>query len=234
MIAAVTGPATHGERPADGRRERWNDHRARRRAALVAAGVKAIDTYGPESSAEEIAVTARVSRTVLYRYFRDKEDLRIAISRRVVDIVVAELLPPLRTGKTPNEIIGGTLESLTVWVEAHPRLYEFLRQRGASGEPALGDIQATMADQLADLLGGFMVWFGIETRLAQPAAQSIVGMVEHTIAWWMKTGKLSRKELVVHLSRAIWDVIDGELRRSNVTLGPDDPLPVDAVREQRA
>jgi AcrR family transcriptional regulator len=226
----VTATVTHGERPADGRRERWNDHRARRRAVLVAAGVRAIDKYGSESSAEEIAETAQVSRTVLYRYFRDKEDLRLAISQRVVDLVVAELLPPLRTGKTANEIIGGTLEALTVWVEAHPRLYDFLRQRGASGEPALGEVGATMADQLADLLGGFMVWFGIETKLAQPAAQSIVGMVEHTIEWWMKAGKLSRQELVVHLGRAIWDVIDGELRRSNVTLGPDDPLPIDAVR----
>ena len=226
----MTGTVTHGDRPADGRRERWNDHRARRRAVLVAAGVRAIDKYGSESSAEEIAETAQVSRTVLYRYFRDKEDLRLAISQRVVDLVVAELLPPLRTGKTANEIIGGTLEALTVWVEAHPRLYDFLRQRGASGEPALGEVEATMADQLADLLGGFMAWFGIETKLAQPAAQSIVGMVEHTIAWWMKAGKLSRQELVVHLGRAIWDVIDGELRRSNVTLGPDDPLPIDAVR----
>src|SRR5207247_1824074 len=82
-------------------------------------------------------------------YFRDKEDLRLAISRRVVDIVVAELLPPLRTGKTANEIIGGTLDALTVWVEAHPRLYDFLRQRWTSGAPALGEVAATMADQLA-------------------------------------------------------------------------------------
>ena len=29
---------------------------------------------------------------------------------------------------------------------------------------------------------------------------------------------------------AIWDVIDGELRRSNITLGLDDPLPL-AERE---
>jgi AcrR family transcriptional regulator len=230
----VSRTLTHGERPADGRRDRWNDHRARRRAVLVEAGVRAIDKYGAESSAEEIAATAQVSRTVLYRYFRDKEDLRLAISRRVVDIVVAELLPPLRTGKTANEIIGGTLEALTVWVEAHPRLYYFLRQRGTSGEPALGEVEATMADQLADLLGGLMEWFGIQTKLAQPAAQSIVGMVEHTIAWWMKVGKLSRRELVAHLGRAIWDVIDGELRRSNVALGPDDPLPLDEARRQQA
>ena len=223
----VIETAARTGRPGDGRRERWNDHRTQRRAALVAAGVEAIDTYGPESSAEEIAATARVSRTVLYRYFRDKEDLRSAIARRLVETVVGELLPPLRTGKTADEIIGGTLEALTVWIEAHPRLYDFLRQRGASGEPPLGDVEATIADQLAELLGGFMAWFGLETKLAQPSAQSLVGMVEYTTAWWMKTGKLTREELVEHLRHAIWDVIDGELKRSNIELALDDPLPVD-------
>jgi AcrR family transcriptional regulator len=213
------------ERPADGRRERWNDHRARRRAVLVDAGVAAIDTYGPESSAEEIAATAQVSRTVLYRYFRDKEDLRNAISRRVGEIVIAEMLPPLRSGTTANEIIGGTLDALTRWVDAHPRLYHFLRQRGTSGDTALGDVEATIADQLAELLGGFMSQFGLRTNLAEPAAQSMVGMVEHTVDWWMKGRKVSRAQVVQHLRLAIWDVIDGELRRSNITLGLDDPLP---------
>ena len=188
--------------------------------------MRAVDTHGPDTSAEEIASTARVSRTVLYRYFRDKEDLRNAISQRVVGIVVDELMPPLRTGKTANEIIDGTLEALTRWVGAHPRLYHFLRQRGTSGDAPLGAIEATIADQLAELLGGVMAWFGIETRLAEPTAQSLVGMVEHTIAWWMKTGSLSRAELVEHLRRAIWDVIDGELRRSHITLAADDELPV--------
>jgi hypothetical protein len=75
----VTNPITAPPRPVDGRRDRWNEHRARRRAVLVDAGVATIDTYGSESSAEDIAATAEVSRTVLYRYFRDKEDLHAAI-----------------------------------------------------------------------------------------------------------------------------------------------------------
>ncbi len=209
-------------RPADGRRERWNEHRIRRRAVLVDAGVAAIDRYGADSSAEEIAATARVSRTVLYRYFRDKEDLCGAVCRRMGEIVIAQLKAPLRSGATANEIIGGTLEALSDWVEAHPRQYEFLRRRGA----ALGDVEATIADQLAELLRGVTTAFGLPTRLAEPTAQSLVGMVEHTLAWWMKSRTISRHGLVEHLRHAIWDVIDGELRRANITLGLDDPLPV--------
>jgi AcrR family transcriptional regulator len=204
----------------DGRRERWNDHRIRRRAVLVDAGVAAIDRYGADSSAEEIAATAGVSRTVPYRYFRDKDDLCGAVSRRIGEIVITELQAPLRSGTTANDIIGGTLEALTDWVEAHPRQYEFLHRRAT----ALGDVEATIADQLAELLSGVTAAFGLPTRLAEPTAQSLVGMVEHTLAWWMKSRTMSRHELVEHLRHAIWDVVNGELHRANITLALDDPL----------
>jgi AcrR family transcriptional regulator len=212
---------TEPVRPVDGRRERWHEHRIRRRAALVDAGVATIDRFGADASAEEIAATARVSRTVLYRYFRDTDDLRGAVSQRIGDIVIAELQTPLRSGATANEIIGGTVEALTDWVEAHPRLYEFLRRRGTT----LGDVEATIADQVAELLCGFTAAFGLRTRLAEPTAQALVGMVEHTLAWWIKSRTISRHDLVEHLRHAIWDVIDGELRRANIPLGLDDPLP---------
>ncbi|MDT4960544.1 MAG: hypothetical protein QOF87_191, partial [Pseudonocardiales bacterium] len=44
-IQARRGP---DERAPDGRRVRWTEHRAQRRAAFVAAGAVAIDAYGPE------------------------------------------------------------------------------------------------------------------------------------------------------------------------------------------
>jgi len=62
-------------READGRRLRWTEHRAQRRQAFVIAGVAAVDEHGPSASAEQIAESAGVSRTVLYRYFRDRDDL---------------------------------------------------------------------------------------------------------------------------------------------------------------
>lgn len=216
-------------RPADGRRDRWNAHRTRRRALLVDAGVRAIDAFGPDASAEDIAASAGVSRTVLYRYFRDKEDLRNAVAARVVELLLQELVPPLGIGATAHQIIDGTLEALTAWVAAHPRLYDFLRRRGASGGPDLDDVEATMADQLAELLRVVMAGFGVEAEFAERSAQSLVGMVERTTSWWMRTGRVSRRQLVDHLRNAVWDVISGELGRAGVALDPDDPLPIAAA-----
>src|SRR5919107_5193894 len=88
----------------DGRRLRWTEHRAQRRDAFVAAGAEAVDRYGPAASAEQIAEVAGVSRTVLYRYFRDREDLRTAIADNIVRAVVDSVLPKLaiRPDATPR------------------------------------------------------------------------------------------------------------------------------------
>ena len=212
-------------RGVDGRRKRWNDHRSRRRAALVEAGVGAIDAHGPECTAEEIAAGARVSRTVLYRYFRDKEDLYGAISRHIAETVVAELRPPLQSGTSPNEIIVGSVEALTRWVQAHPRQYHFVRQHATRGEATSGDRVVAIADQLAELQRGFTQRLGLRPDRVEPVSQSLAGLVQQNVAWWMTYRRISRRDLVEHLRLTIWDVVVGELRRSNLNLGPDDALP---------
>ena len=108
--------------PPDGRRLRWAQHRAQRRAAFVDAGVRAIDQYGPAASAEQIADLAGVSRTVLYRYFRDLEDLRQAIAEHTVDALVDSVLPSLVLSPqaTPREIISGAIEVIIGWLDEHP------------------------------------------------------------------------------------------------------------------
>src|SRR4051794_2372126 len=98
--AALRAPAREPDLPledstGDGRRLRWADHRTQRRAAFVRAGASAIDVHGPGANAEQIAAAANVSRPVLYRYFRDKDDLRQAVADEIVEQVIASVLPHL-------------------------------------------------------------------------------------------------------------------------------------------
>ncbi len=115
LVAPGRGPARRPsgrhDQAADGRRRRWAEHRVRRRAAFVAAGGRAIDEHGPDASAEQIAAAAGVSRTVLYRYFRDREELRQAIADGVVATVLAGVLPLLRLSadSTPRQVITATV-----------------------------------------------------------------------------------------------------------------------------
>src|SRR4051795_12149871 len=76
----------------DGRRARWTEHRRARREDLVAAAVEAVRLAGPDFAVDDVARSAGVSKTVIYRYFSDKGELINDVLER---ISTAILLPRL-------------------------------------------------------------------------------------------------------------------------------------------
>jgi AcrR family transcriptional regulator len=215
----------------DGRRLRWAEHRVQRRAAFVAAGVIAIDVHGPAASAEQIADAASVSRTVLYRYFKDKDDLRQSIADEIVGQVIASVLPHLvlDTESTPRDVITSTTSTIIGWFDEHPNFYAFLREQQSS----LGTVETTLADRVAYLLHGLMVFFGLESDQAEPGAYGLVGFVEASCAWWLARRDLpttmTRQRFTDSVCEGIWHMLDGFARSSGITLGYDDPLPFAAL-----
>ncbi len=214
----------------DGRRLRWAEHRAQRRTAFVSAGVAAVDEFGPATSAEQIAEAASVSRTVLYRYFRDKDDLRQAIADDIVGQVIASVMPHLvlDAESTPRDVITSTTSTIIGWFDDHPNFYAFLRER-----QSLGAVETTLADRVAYLLQGLMVFFGIDSDQAEPGAYGLVGFVESSCAWWLarrdQPETMSRERFTESVCQAVWYMLDGFARTSGITIGYDDPLPFAAL-----
>ena len=210
----------------DGRRLRWTQHRAERRASFVAAGADAIDLHGAEASAEQIAEIAGVSRTVLYRYFRDREDLRQAIADHVVMAVTESVLPKLAISpqSTPREIILAAVETIVGWLDEHPNLYYFLRTRRSGS--SLDVVETTLAVQVAALLKILMVMFGIDDEVAEPGAHGLVGFVEATGAWWLSHRETMTRERFTDLvCVGIWHLVEGIARDHDLVIAYDEPLP---------
>jgi AcrR family transcriptional regulator len=214
-----------GARP-DGRRLRWTEHRAARRAAFVAAGATAIDHHGPDANAEQIAEAAGVSRTVLYRYFRDREDLRQAIADHVAGEVLQSVTPRLvlTPESTPRQVIESIISVIIGWLDEHPNLYYFLRNRRTG--TSLQSVENTLADQVAALLKVFLMFFGIDADKAEPGAYGIVGLVESTGSWWLARRSISRHKLTELLCGGVWNILEGTARANGVSIGYDEPLPV--------
>jgi AcrR family transcriptional regulator len=208
----------------DGRRLRWIEHRAQRRDAFVAAGAEAIDSFGPDASAEQIAEVAGVSRTVLYRYFRDRADLRHATADHVVRTVVDSVQPrlALRPDVTPREIIRGAVSVIVGWLDEHPNLYYFLRSRRTGASP--DSVEGTLADNVARLLKTTMIIFGIESEQAEPGAYGVVGLVESVGGWWLEHRTMSRERLTDLITTGVWHLLDGTARDLGIELGFDEPL----------
>jgi AcrR family transcriptional regulator len=218
----------------DGRRLRWTAHRAQRRDAFVEAGVEAVDRHGPAASAEQIAEVAGVSRTVLYRYFKDREDLRQAIADRIVRAVLDSVQPKLALTPetTPREIITAAVGEIARWLDEHPNLYHFLRSQRAGA--SLDSVEGTLADNVAALLKMVMVVLGVDSEAADPGAYGLVGFVEAAGAWWLEHRTIDRARFVDLVSRGVWHVLDGTARDFGITLGYDEPLPLGTPTAQES
>ncbi|HEY2296824.1 MAG TPA: TetR/AcrR family transcriptional regulator [Jatrophihabitans sp.] len=215
----------------DGRRLRWAEHRTQRRAAFVEAGVSAVDVHGPSASAEQIAESAGVSRTVLYRYFKDKDDLRQAIADQIVGQVITSVMPHLvlNAESTPRDVITSTASTIIGWFDQHPNFYAFLREQQSS----LGAVETTLADRVAYLLRGLMMFFGLPSDQAEPGAYGLVGFVESSCAWWLarrnQPTTMSRDRFTESVCQGIWYMLDGFARASGISIGYDEPLPFAAL-----
>ena len=229
MQTRPSGADAADDQAVDGRRLRWTEHRSQRRAAFVTAGAAAIDRYGPEASAEQIAEEAGVSRTVLYRYFRDREDLRQAIADQLAATVVSSVLPNLvlTPESTPHQVIESVIDVIVGWLDEHPNLYYFLRNRRTG--TSLEAVENTLADQVAALLKVFLMFFGIDADKAEPGAYGIVGLVESTGAWWLSRRTISRAKLTETLTQGVWALLEGTARANGVVVGYDDRLPLEAL-----
>src|SRR5688500_5403885 len=99
QVAVPPGVAARAEEPApasDGRRARWTEHRRVRREELVGAAVEAVRLAGPDFSVDDVARSAGVSKTVIYRYFSDKDELINAVLERISSaILIPRLLGEL-------------------------------------------------------------------------------------------------------------------------------------------
>ena len=89
------GPDVKG---GDARRDRWSDHRARRRREFVDAALRVLEVQGPDLPMEAVAAEAGVTKPVLYRYFQDKSALVDALGERGSEILLDRLLPAIQAG----------------------------------------------------------------------------------------------------------------------------------------
>jgi len=97
---AATIADGRGERGADtdGRKLRWEQHRVDRRTALTDGAIDAIRELGAEVGMDDIAGHVGVSKTVLYRYFTDKNDLRLAMAARFFESIILPRLAAALAG----------------------------------------------------------------------------------------------------------------------------------------
>jgi AcrR family transcriptional regulator len=195
----------------DGRKRRWHQHKVERRTELVDGALDAIRRRGRDVSMDEIATEIGVSKTVLYRYFVDKNDLTTAVMMRFAQTT---LIPNMAAALSSN--LDGydlTREIIRVYVDtvaAEPEPYRFvMANSSASKNKVIADSEQIIARMLAVMLRRRMQVAGMDTRGVEPWAFLIVGGVQQATHSWMSNPRMSTDDLIDYLTMLCWSALCG-------------------------
>jgi AcrR family transcriptional regulator len=195
----------------DGRKRRWHKHKVERRNELVDGTLEAIRRRGSNVSMDEIAAEIGVSKTVLYRYFVDKNDLTTAVMMRFAQTT---LIPNMTAALTSNlDGFDLTREIIRVYVEtvaSEPEPYQFvMANNSASKSKAVAASESIIARMLAVMLRRRMVEVGMDIGGVESWAYHTVGGVQLATHSWMNDRRISADDLIDYLTMLSWNALCG-------------------------
>ncbi len=208
----------------DGRSSRWDEHRVARREELVEATLRAIRSHGAGVGMDEVAATARTSKTVFYRHFTDRAGLYTAVAERVDATIIRDLSRAAGDAAPTDRraVVRAVIAAYLRLVDEDPEVYRFIVHAPLvpPGERPEGDVAAGMTDRIAahvaDLVaGGLGGDHREEAGTASVAGSSslwgvaLVGMVRATADAWLSAGGAvtgpSSEQLADDLTALVWD-----------------------------
>ena len=195
----------------DGRKRRWRRHKVERRNDLIDGTIVAIRRLGRFVSMDEIAAEVGVSKTVLYRYFVDKNDLSTAVLMRFAQTT----LIPNMAGALSSDLDGFDLtrEIIRVYVETvanEPEPYRFVMANSSpTKSKVIADSERIIARMLAMMLRRRMQEVGMDTGGVEPWAYMIVGGVQLATHSWISNPRMSADDLIDYLTMLSWSSLCG-------------------------
>lgn len=190
----------------DRRSTRWAGHREQRRAELIDVARKLIHTDGPDVTMEAIASASGTSKSIVYRYFQDKDELKSALGASILSRMTARLEEGVRKGSTPEESIRTMVSMYVDAAASSVNVYHFIIQPSEGLSQFLEDCSALAAQSMEGVLTG--------DRLHAWSAGAI-GFVNSTFQWWMDSDNTMTKEQITTF--IVSALLTGVLNDDNAT-----------------
>jgi AcrR family transcriptional regulator len=160
----------------DGRSARWEQHRTARRADLLHVARRLVHVQGPDVTMEDIASASGTSKSVVYRYFRDKDDLASAIAEDVFAEMTDRFRGRIADVADPHERLGLLVQAYCESAAISPDVYRFVIRPSAG----LGRFLEGTAVLVARALPTH-----IDETVRHTWAAGAVGFVRHAVDRWM-------------------------------------------------
>lgn len=204
-----------------------------RRAQLLDVSRHLFAEKGFENtSVEEIAARAEVSKPVVYEHFGGKEGIYAVVVDREMQALLAALTGALEGGGHPRVLVERTALALLGYIEQSEDGFRIL-VRDSPVAQATGTFSSLIGDiatQVEHLLADQFKKTGLDPRTAPMYAQMLVGMVALTGQWWLDAKSPKRTEVAAHLVNLAWNGLQGLERRPLLSRTPP---PVPSARSRR-
>ncbi|MCL2584572.1 MAG: TetR/AcrR family transcriptional regulator [Streptosporangiales bacterium] len=225
--AAAPKSAALDDGSPDGRSTRWDDHNADRRERILAAAIELVQQSGGDVAVRDIAERAGVPRSVVYRIFRDRDDLDEQLRTEIIGRLMRVLSPVLEPHGTIREAIDIAATTYVSWVSENPLLHQFLgfspAKRTAPGSRVVSGTRIAVSRRLQALIEAGVTRAGGDPAIAEPLAFGVVGLVDGAVNRWVHRadGAFSAEQLSEFLAESIWVMLTTHGAHQGIVLTAD-------------
>lgn len=192
--------------------------REARRAQLLDAATEVFTTRGYYSSSmDDIAVTAGVSKPVLYQHFASKLELYLALVDQACAELTGRVTAALATNDRGGDRVVATMAAFYSYVSESSRQFRFVFESDLTGERQVRDRIWQVHDELSEAIAQVIT---TDTDVAEKPAKllaiSLVGIAEVSARYWVRNSpdeQLSLAEATDLVSTLAWRGIRGFPRR---------------------
>lgn len=197
----------------DGRKRRWRQHKIDRREELVDGTLAAVRARGSNAGMDEIAAEIGVSKTVLYRYFSDKNDLVHATMQRYIETtLMPRVYGAISLDADEYQLVRSALAEYVGTVDEDPEVYRFIMGNGAADQTSLAEFEKLFAEVVCTVITERALERGVSTEGAALASYVLVGGIQLATHWWSTNKSLSREDVIDYLTMLAWSAIEGMAR----------------------
>jgi AcrR family transcriptional regulator len=184
---------------------------AQRRQQLLDVAVTTFSKQGySNTSMNEIADAAGVTKPVLYQHFNSKRALFLELLSELGDRLRAELAEVTSGADSPRLQVEAGMRAYFRWVAEHQGGFEILFSGDSRFDTEFVRVVVQAEKDIADTVAALIVVEGLDTQRRRLLAMGIVGMAERVARYWMdRKLDLDPDEMAAHVADLAWNGLRG-------------------------
>lgn len=163
-----------------------------------------------ETSMNDIADRAGVTKPVLYQHFASKRDLYLAVLSSIGDRLTAAIEEAAASAAGPREQVLAGFRAYFTFVSEQEAAFSVLFGSGARSDPEASEIIDSVENTLAHVVASLIDIEVMDLERRHLLAHGIVGLAEGSGRASLQIGdQLDPEELATHMARLAWAGLRG-------------------------